>query len=139
MILLIDYYEIADFIEKECKIRPKFTTVDEKTFEVSYKPVVFMPAISAKFHIESMQKDIVCMSYDCGTAASLMIAGIVAYLEDKIPSSIEVNTTDKQVNIYPQRFKQIEKVLEYVALSNIVLEETAINITLTSLSRIAKQ
>ena len=74
-----------------------------------------MPAITVKFHIEAMCKDIVCMSYDCGTAASLMIAGVVAYLEEKIPSGIEVNTTDKRVNIYPQRFKQAEKALEYVA------------------------
>ena len=34
---VITYKEISDFIEKEFKIRPKFTTVDEKTFEVSYK------------------------------------------------------------------------------------------------------
>ena len=58
---VITYKEISDFIEKECKIRPKFTTVDEKTFEVSYKPGVFMPPINVKFHIEAMRKDIVCL------------------------------------------------------------------------------
>lgn len=128
---VITYREISDFIEKECKIRPKFTTVDEKTFEVSYKPGVFMPAIAVKFHIEAMRKDIVCMSYDCGTAASLMIAGVVAYLEEKIPSGIEVITTDKRVNIYPQRFKQVEKALEYIALSSIAFEENSVNVGLS--------
>ena len=128
---VITYREISDFIEKECKIRPKFTTVDEKTFEVSYKPSVFMPAITVKFHIEAMRKDIVCMSYECGTPASLMIAGIVAYLEEKIPSGIEVNTSDKRVNIYPQRFKQIEKAVEYVSLSDITFEENSVNVALT--------
>ena len=128
---VITYKEISDFIEKEFKIRPKFTTVDEKTFEVSYKPGVFMPAISVKFHIEAMSKDIVCMSYDCGTAASLMIAGVVAYLEEKNPSGIEVNTTDKRVNIYPQSVKQLQKALGYVALSNIVFEENSVNVALS--------
>ena len=128
---VITYKEISDFIEKEFKIRPKFTTVDEKTFEVSYKPGVFMPAISVKFHIEAMHKDIVCLSYDCGTPASLMIAGVVACLEEKIPSGIEMNTMDKRVNIYPQRFKQIEKVLEYVVLSNITFKDNSANITLS--------
>ncbi len=90
-----------------------------------------MPAITVKFHIEAMCKDIVCMSYDCGTAASLMIAGVVAYLEEKIPSGIEVNTTDKRVNIYPQRFKQAEKALEYVALSSIAFEENSVNVGLS--------
>lgn len=125
---VITYTEISDFIEKEYKIRPKFTTVDEKTFEVSYKPGVFMPAISVNVKIEAMRRDIVCISYECGTAASLMIAGIVAYLEETIPSGIEVSTADKRVNIYPQRFKQAEKVLEYVALSNLTFEDNAINI-----------
>ena len=128
---VITYKEISDFIEKEFKIRPKFTTGDERTLEVSYKPGVFMTTISVKFHIEAMRKDIVCMSYDCGTPASLMIAGVMAYLDEKIPSGIEVNTTDKRVNIYPLRFKQIEKALEYVALSNITFEENSANVALT--------
>jgi hypothetical protein len=128
---VITYKEISDFIEKEYKIRPKFTTVDEKTLEVSYKPGVFMPAIAVKFHIEAMRKDVVCISYDCGTAASLMIAGAVAYLEEKIPSGIEVNTTDKRINVYPLRFKQLEKALEYLALSNIVFEENSVNVALS--------
>jgi len=128
---VITYKEISDFIEKEFKIRTKFTAVDENTFEASYKPGVFMPAITVKLQIEAMRKDVVCMSYDCDAAASLMIAGIVAYLEEKIPSGIEVNATDKRINIYPQRFKQLEKVLEYVALSNVVFEENTVNVTLS--------
>ena len=127
---VITYKEISDFIEKKFKIRPKFTTVDDKTFEVSYKHGVLVPTISVKFHIEAMRKDIVCLSYECNTPASLMIAGVVAYLEEKIPSGIEVNTIDKRVNIYPQRFKQIEKVMEYVALSNIIFEENSANVVL---------
>ena len=90
-----------------------------------------MPTISVKFHIEAMRKDIVCLSYECGTPASLMIAGIVAYLEEKIPSGIEVNTTDKRVNIYPQRFKQIEKVLESMVLSNLTFEDNSAKVALT--------
>ena len=90
-----------------------------------------MPAIGVKFHIEAMRKDIICMSYECGIPASLMIAGAVAYHEEKIPSGIEVNTTDKRINIYPQRFKQIEKALDYVALSNITFEENSVNVGLS--------
>ena len=78
-----------------------------------------------------MRKDIVCLPYECGMPASLMIAGVVAYLEEKIPSGIEVNTTDKRVNIYPQRFKQLEKALEYVSLSDMIFEENSANVVLT--------
>lgn len=78
-----------------------------------------------------MCKDVVCMSYDCGAATSLMTTGAVAYLEETILSGVDVNTTDKRVNIYPMRFKQLEKVLEYVALSNITFEEYAVNVELS--------
>ena len=131
MNLTITYNELSDLINDMTGIRTRFTAVDEKRFEVSYKPGVFMPTISVKFHIEALRKDIVCLSYECGTPASLMIAGVVAYLEEKIPSGIEVNTTDKHVNICPQRFKQLEKALEYVALSNITFEENSANVALT--------
>ena len=131
MNLTITYNELSDLINDMTGIRTRFTAVDEKRFEVSYKPGVFMPTISVKFHIEAMRKDIVCLSYECGTPASLMIAGVVAYLEEKIPNGIEVNTTDKRVNIYPPRFKQLEKALEYVALSNITFEENSANVALT--------
>lgn len=40
-------------------------------------------------------------------------------------------TTDMHVNIYPQRFKQLEAALEYVALSNITFEENSVNVALT--------
>lgn len=131
MNVIIRYNELSELINHMVGIHLEFTTVDEKTLEVSYKPGVFMPTISVKFHIEAMRKDIVCLSYECGTPASLMIAGVVAYLEEKIPSGIEVNTTDKRVNIYLQRFKQIEKALEYVALYNITFEENSVNAVLT--------
>ena len=39
----ITYKEFSDFIEEKFKICPKFTTVDEKTLEVSYKRKCLCP------------------------------------------------------------------------------------------------
>lgn len=133
MDIIVFYNEISNFIGKKFKICPRLTTVDEKTFEVSYRPGMFMPTVSVKFHIDAMRKDIVCMSYDCGKPASLMIAGIVAYLEEKIPSGIEVNTADKRINVYPLRFERLENVCEHVSLTNIAFQENSIKIELTVL------
>ena len=128
---VISYTEISDFIEKEFRIRPRFAAIDENSFEVSYKPGIFMPAISVEFRVEAMCEDAVCLSYDCGTGASLIIAGVVAYLEEKIPSGIEVNTEEKRINIYPRSFEQIDRVLEYVTFSDITFEDTSVNIGLS--------
>lgn len=133
MNIVVSNKEISNFIEKKFKISPKFAIVDEKTIEVSYKPGVFMPAISVKLHINAMHKDIICMSYDCGKPASLMIAGVFAYLEEKIPSGIEINTKDKRINVYPLRFNEVKNVSEHIALTNIIFQENSIKFELTML------
>lgn len=130
MNVIIRYNELSELINNMVGIHPEFSTVDDKTFVMSCKIGVFMPSIVVKFHIETVCMDIVCISYECSVSASLMIVSVVAFLKEKIPSGIEVNTTDKRVNIYPQRFKQIEKALEYVALSNITFEENSANVAL---------
>ncbi|MBQ8422984.1 MAG: hypothetical protein IJY36_01820 [Coprobacter sp.] len=131
MNVVISYSEILNFIGRKFNVQPTLATIDEKTLEVSYKPVSFMPSISVRFHLEVIRRnDIVSLSYECGKATSLMIAGIVAKFEDKIPTGIDVDTSNQCVNIYPQRFKQLEKALEYVVLSNITFEENSVNVAL---------
>ena len=128
---IITYKEISDFIEREFHVRPMFTTVDKKTFEVSYKPGFFMPVIVVKFHIDAMRQDVLCLSYECGAAAALMIAGAVSYLEGKIPSGVEVDTDNKRIDIYPHGLQQLEKAMEYVTLSDVSFDEGAVNVSLS--------
>ena len=130
MNILITYKEISDFIEQKFKIRPLFSSIDRKTLNVSYKPMAFMPSIDIKFVIDEISDDSVSISYDCGAAAALMIAGVVTYLKENIPNGIDVNTTNRKVKIYPQQIEQVEKALEYVALSDIVFDDDSINIVL---------
>jgi hypothetical protein len=127
---VITYKEISDFIEQKFKIRPLFSSIDRRTLNVSYKPMAFMPSIDIKFVIDEISDDSVSISYDCGAAAALMIAGVVTYLKENIPNGIDVNTTNRKVKIYPQQIEQVEKALEYVALFDITFDENNINIAL---------
>jgi hypothetical protein len=127
---VITYKEISDFIEQKFKIRPTFSSVNKNILNVSYKPMAFMPSIDIKFVIDEISDDSVSISYDCDAAAALMIAGVVTYLKENIPNGIDVNTTNRKVKIYPQQIEQVEKALEYVALSDITFNENSINIAL---------
>lgn len=127
---VITYNEISSFVEKQYKIRPVLNTIDSQTVEVRYKPGALLPSIGVKLRIDDVVDDIVHLSYDCGAATSLMIAGIVAYLEQKLPNGIEVNTTDKRIVVSPQKFKELEKVLEHVALNTIRFEDDSVNLAL---------
>lgn len=105
-------------------------TVDSQTVEISYKPNVLIPAIVIKLRVDQVSDDVVHLSYDCGKKASFVITGAVAYLEQKMPKGIEVNTTDKCITVYPQHIKELEKALEYVALNEVRFENNSINIAL---------
>ena len=124
----INYSEISIFLEKILGFCPTFSYVDNKAFEVKYKPNMFMPTIAIKFRIDALRKDCICLSYECGSAASLIIAGAVDYLKEKIPSGVEVKTADKRVNIYPLHFDHVDKLYEHIALSDITFEEKCVNV-----------
>lgn len=130
MNVAIAYKELSDGIEKKFNLRPEFSYVDEKTFEVSYKASAFLPALSVRFHLETVQKEVLCLSYDCGKAAMLMISGAISYLEKQLPKGIEVNTVDQRITIYPKQFKPMEKALEYVTLTHIAFENEAVRVGL---------
>ena len=129
MNIIITYKEISDFIEQKFKIRPTFSSVNKNILNVSYKPVAFIPSIDIKFVIDEISDDSVSISYDCGAAAALMIAGVVTYLNENIPNGVDVNTTNRKVKIYPQQIEQVEKALNYVALSDIAFKEDFVNVT----------
>ena len=126
----IAYNEISDFVERKYKVCPLFEAVDGRSVEVSYKPNRILPAIKVKLHVEGVRRDIVCLSYDCGMAISYIIAGVLTYLKEALPDAIEVNTDEKRVNIYLQRFKEFEKVWKIVALSDIKFDADAASVVL---------
>lgn len=130
MNILISYKEIIDQVAKKFIVIPVLQTIDEKTVEVSYKPARFIPNISVRFHIEATRNDLICMTYDCAPATAVIVSGLVARFENKIPSQFEINIAEKRVNIYPQRFEKLEKVLEYVSLSDLIFEQDAVNVKL---------
>lgn len=128
---IVTYEEISNLIERKFKVCPTITVIDEKTVQVSYKPGLFMPVIGVKFRIENLHNDTVYLSYDCGKAASLVIAGIVAYFDKKIPNGIEVDAIAKRITIIPHNIDKLKQVLTYVSLKDVTFDYQSVNLTLS--------
>ena len=124
---IITYNEILDFVENKFRVRPTLSRIDSRNLEVSYKPMP-LPAITIRLCIESVSQDKVELSYMCNPAVEMMVGGVVTYFKQMIPDGVDVNTTTRQVNIYPKRIEQLQEVLNYVALSDIVFEEDSVNV-----------
>lgn len=78
----VSYTEISDWTGKRFHITPVLKRVDEKSLEVSFKPGRFIPTVKVTFKVEAMRKDVVCLSYDCSTAVSLLIRGALEHLDN---------------------------------------------------------
>ena len=126
---IITYNEILDFVENKFRVRPTLSRIDNRNLEVSYRPMSFMPAITIRLCVESVSQDKVEFSYICNPAVEMMVGGVVTYFKQMIPNGVDVNTTTRQVNIYPKRIEQLREALNYVALSDIVFKEESVNVT----------
>ena len=72
-----------------------------------------------------------CLTYDCGKAASLLIAGVVAYFDEKIPDGIEVDATGKRINIHPYNISKLKNVLPHVTLGDVTFDHQSVNVSLS--------
>lgn len=125
---IITYNEILDFVENKFRVRPTLSRIDSRILEVSYKPMPLMPAITIRLCVESVSQDEVVLSYMCNPAVEMMVGGVATYFKQMIPDGVDVNTTTRQVNIYPKRIEQLREALNYVALSDIVFKEDSVNV-----------
>ena len=130
MIVNVSFNEILDFVQGKFKFRPVLKAVGAKCVEISYKPSPFLPEIGVTLKILGLRKDIVCFSYECGTAASMLICGVVEFLQTSIPDGVCIDTLDKRVDIYPERLRKLEKVFAHVELEDIVFDEASVNVAL---------
>ena len=135
MIVNVSYKEILDFVQREFNVSPVLKSVGAKCVEISYKPSPFLPEIGVTLKILGLRKDIVCLSYDCGAAANMLITGVVAYMQECrsqgkncFPDGVLVNPVDMRVDIYPMRIKKLEKFMEFVELEDIVFDVTSVNV-----------
>jgi hypothetical protein len=123
----ISYNEISEYIARKFKVRPTLAYIDERTMEVSYRPAVFLPAMEIGIRVEAVRGNIVCLSYQCGAAATLIISGVMAYLEKHIPQGVEINTSNKRINLFLERIPQLAKALEHIELKDLCFDSEGIN------------
>lgn len=127
----IKFNEITGWIENKYKQKPEIVGVDEKNLEVRYKPAFFIPQMSIKLHIESIDKDCIRLSYDGSVGLPQIISAVVEIVKKNIPAGVEINTGNKTVTIHPQQIEKLEKALKFVTLSDVVFDNEGIKTFLT--------
>ncbi|MDE5760608.1 MAG: hypothetical protein K2I11_06595 [Bacteroides sp.] len=126
----INYTEITNWVSNHYRIALTFKRISPNTFEASYNPGVFIPTVHITIKIENFQENFICMSYDCSMPISMLIAGAIGHLQERIPEGIEIKPDEKRIRIYLEKIDKLQPALEKVSLSNLSLNEECAELTL---------
>lgn len=126
MNISISYSEILNFVEKKFKVRPLLQKKTASALTISYKPTALFPAMSVDIAVDGIDDDVVMLSYDCSKAISLVVSGVVTYLEEKMPAAVDVDTAARTIKLNLGKIDKLKAVLEYMALTDIAFAENEV-------------
>ena len=129
MNISISFNEIKDFIAKKThkKINLDFSYVCENTLRVSYKPMLFLPAVNVNVQVRVSDNFRIVLSYDTNPAVDMIIKGLAAYLDSNIYKDIVVlDTVCHFVVIYLDKIEQMQKPLEMMELKQVYFEKESV-------------
>lgn len=129
MQLKLNYKEVTDYVKNHFHIEPEISHTDAKNIIVSYSPNRFFPSIKAAITVEEVNEFVTVLHYDMAPAAMKLFNGLLPMFESKLDKNIFSLRKDEQrlvINI--NGIKGIEKVTEYLTLSDITFDETALYI-----------
>lgn len=132
MELQITFSELLRFLGKHTNIdtsRLQIVRMSSRTLAISYDISVWVPTVTISVSVDEVTDHHLYLSYDCSAAASMIISGVVSFLESKIPAGVKVDTTSKKVYVYLDVINGLEKALQHVTPTDICFDAAAISVS----------
>lgn len=131
MIASVGFKEIIDFVKGKFGANVNISKASDRALNIGYKlPII--PEIVVKLSIQEVGNDRISLSYECNTGLSLILSGVVSLLNKEIPDAVRVDTEQRSIQILPKRIKGLDKALEYLKLSDIIIDDDAIRVIVTA-------
>ena len=128
----ISYNDILRFLRNHANVdtsRLQIVRKSSRTLEIGYNISAWVPTVTISVSIDKVTDHHLYLSYDCSAAASMIISGVVSFLESKIPAGVKVDTTSKKVYIYLDVINGLDKVLQYVTPKDIHFDADVIHVS----------
>ena len=132
MELQITYNELLRFLGNHTNIdtsRLQIVRMSSRTLAISYDISAWAPTVTISISVDKVTEHHLYLSYDCSAAASMIISGVVSFLQSKIPAGVKVDTTSKKVYVYLDVINGLEKALQYVTPKDIQFETNMIYVS----------
>ena len=128
----ISYNELLRFLRNHANVdvsRLQIIRKSSRTLAISYDISDWVPSVTISVSVDKVTEHHLYLSYDCSAAASMIISGVVSFLQSKIPAGVKVDTTSKKVYIYLDVINGLEKALQYVTPTDICFDADAISVS----------
>ena len=132
MELQITYNELLRFLRNHANVdtsRLQIVRKGSRTLAISYDISAWAPTVTISISVDKITEHHLYLSYDCSAAASMIISGVVSFLQSKIPAGVKVDTSSKKVYVYLDVINGLEKVLQYVTPTDIQFETNVIHVS----------
>lgn len=128
----ISYNEVLRFLRNHANVdtsRLQIVRKGSRTLAISYDISAWAPTVTISISVDRVTEHHLYLSYDCSAAASMIISGVVSFLQSKIPAGVKVDTSSKKVYVYLDVINGLEKALQYVTLTDIRFDADAISVS----------
>ncbi len=130
MKLTITYKEITTTLKDKAKVNLSISKYDERSLKVVYAAgIPFVPDIDIVLTIVSVYPNKLELAYSCGPLVGKAVEKLLPKLTERLPGGV-VNINGKNVMINLAEVEQLEKVLKFLSLSDIVVNDNAIEVLL---------
>lgn len=127
----ISYNELLRFLRNHANVdvsRLQIIRKSSRTLAISYDISDWVPTVTISVSVDKVTEHHLYLSYDCSAAASMIISGVVSFLQSKIPAGVKVDTASKKVYIYLDVINGLDTVLQYVMPKDIQFDEDVIHV-----------
>ena len=130
MKLTITYKEITTTLKEKAKVNISVSKYDERSLKVVYAAgIPFMPDIDIVLTIVNVYSDKLELVYSCGPLVGKAVEKLLPKVTERLPGGV-VSINGKNVMINLAELEQLEKVLKFLSLSDIVVNDNAIEVLL---------
>ena len=132
MELQITFSEVLRFLGNHTNVdtsRLQIVRMNSRTVAISYDISAWGPTVTISVSVDKVTDHHLYLSYDCSAAASMIISGVVSFLESKIPAGVKVDTTSKKVYVYLDVINGLEKALQFVTPKDVQFETNVIHVS----------
>lgn len=130
MELTITYNEIQETLKDKAKVNLSVSKYDERSLKVVYAAgIPFVPDIDVVLTIVNVYSDKLELVYSCSPLVGKAVEKLLPKAIERFPKGV-VNVNGKNVMINLAELEQLEKVLKFLSLSDIVVNDNAIEVLL---------